>query len=293
MIDAFTSMFRVIFEFVKYPLFVVLAFFAIFLFSVFLNIAIEMTKGKRFKKGSRQRLKKKSVFRRLFVDAPHQFVLDLFNKDPDFFPYQGCIIFEGRQGNGKTISMVEFARRMQQECPLAKVTSNLAYKYEDRRLTHWKILTNYKNGINGVIVMIDETQNWFSSRDSQNFPPEMLSVVTQNRKNRRIILGTAQNFYLLAKAIRSQATEVRRCTTLLGCITIVRRFEPILDSEGNVVEFKKRGMYFFVHNEELRNAYDTYKVIENLSESGFKEQQLNADNVTNLSVVVNQNKKRK
>ena len=96
-------------------------------------------------------------------------------------------------------------------------------------------------------------------------------VITQNRKNRRIILGTSQNFYLLAKAIRSQATEVRRCTTLLGCLTIVRRAEPILDSEGNVAEWKKRGMYFFVHNKKLREAYDTYKVIENLSKSGFKE----------------------
>ncbi len=31
-------------------------------------------------------------------------------------------------------------------------------------------------------------------------------------------------------------------------------------------------MYFFVHNDELRNSYDTYKVIENLRKSGFKEE---------------------
>lgn len=108
-------------------------------------------------------------------------------------------------------------------------------------------------------------------------------VITQNRKNRRIILGTSQNFYLLAKAIRSQATEVRRCTTLLGCLTIVRRAEPILDSEGNVAEWKKRGMYFFVHNKKLREAYDTYKVIENLSKSGFKEPL--PDMSTNITIV--------
>ena len=118
---------------------------------------------------------------------------------------------------------------------------------------------------------MDELQNWFSSNDSKNFPPEMLSVITQNRKNRRIILGTSQNFYLLAKAIRSQATEVRRCTTLLGALTIVRRFEPILDSEGNVQEFKYRGWYFFVHDKELRDCYDTYKVIDRFKDVGFKE----------------------
>ena len=98
-------------------------------------------------------------------------------------------------------------------------------------LDHWSKLINYKNGIYGVIAVLDETQNWFASNKSRNFPPEMLQVIIQNRKNRRIILGTAQNFYLLAKAIRSQTTEVRRCATFFGCLTLVRRFEPILDSE--------------------------------------------------------------
>lgn len=179
--------------------------------------------------------------------------------------------------------MIEFAMRMQEEYPLAKCCSNLAYKYEDNKLKDWRMLMNYKNGKKGVIVIMDELQNWFSSNDSKNFPPEMLGVITQNRKNRRIILGTSQNFYLLAKAIRSQATEVRRCTTLLGCLTIVRRAEPILDSEGNVAEWKKRGMYFFIHNKKLREAYDTYKVIENLSKSGFKEQL--PDMSTNITIV--------
>ncbi len=85
---------------------------------------------------------------------------------------------------------------------------------------------------------------------------------------------------------------MRRCTTLLGCLTIVRRFEPILDSEGIVVEWKKRGMYFFVHDKKLRESYDTYKVIENLSKAGFKEQSV-VDNTTNVSFVVSSGKKRK
>ena len=38
-----------------------------------------------------------------------------------------------------------------------------------------------------------------------------------------------------------------------------------------MAEWKNRGMYFFVHNKKLRESYDTYKVIENLSKSGFKE----------------------
>lgn len=61
------------------------------------------------------------------------------------------------------------------------------------------MLINYKNGIKGVIVLMDELQNWFSSNDSKNFPPEMLQVITQNRKNRRVILGTVKTFIYCLK----------------------------------------------------------------------------------------------
>lgn len=292
MIEAFFNIFKIFFMFLKYPIYFVLFCFTIFFFSVCVNVVVQLFKGNRLPKGEIKRTKKKGFLRRIFIDTPHQLVIDMFDKEPDFFPYQGLVIFEGRQGAGKTISMVEFAMRMQNECPKSKVITNLSYKYENTKLKDWRMLMNYKNGHYGVIVAMDELQNWFSSNDSKNFPPEMLGVITQNRKNRRIILGTSQNFYLLAKAIRSQATEVRRCSTLLGCLTIVRRFEPILDSEGIVVEWKKRGVYFFVHNKKLRESYDTYKVIENLSKSGFKEQQY-LDNTTNLNIVVNPSKKKK
>lgn len=273
MIDIVWNIIRGFWALFKYPIYFVFACFCVFFFLVSVNIVIGFARGKRFSKGNHNKVKKKSMFRRIFVDTPHQFVEDLFDRESDFFRYQGLVIFEGRQGAGKTISMIEFAMRMQEEYPLAKCITNLGYQYEDDKLKDWRMLMDYKNDKRGVIVVMDELQNWFSSNDSKNFPPEMLSVITQNRKNRRIILGTSQNFYLLAKAIRSQATEVRRCTTLLGCLTIVRRAEPILDSEGNVKEWKNRGSYFFVHNKKLRDSYDTYKVIENLSKSGFKEQQ--------------------
>lgn len=239
------------------------------------NVLWEMKKGRRFKRGSRVRVEKHGFFRRLFWDFPKQYADDMLNYDPDFFRYQGCIIYTGRQGNGKTISMVHDAMMMLLEYPNAKCLSNLGFAWEDEPLTHWKQLIGYKNGKHGVVVMMDETQNWFSSNQSKNFPPEMLQVITQNRKNRRVILGTAQNFYLLAKAIRSQATEVRECLTFFGCITIVRRREPVLDATGDVREWKNRGFYFFVHDGELRAAYDTYRVIESLKDSGFQEPRIN------------------
>lgn len=253
------------------PLSIVLVVIVIFIIICGIWFIYYTCKGKRLKKGSRTFVKKDGVFKSLFFKLPERIVLDAFDRDPDFFRHQGLIIFEGIQGTGKSIGMIEFASRMQQEYPKAVCTSNYGYVNEDTILEDWRMLMSYTNGIFGVIVLIDELQNWFSSNDSRNFPPEMLSVITQNRKNRRIILGTAQNFYLLAKAIRSQTTEVRRCTTLFGALTLVRRFRPVLDSDGNVKEFKRLGFYFFVHDEKLRNSYDTYRVIQRLVNVGFQD----------------------
>ena len=146
------------------------------------------------------------------------------------------------------------------------------YVYHDAELDNWMKLTDYKNGKQGVVAVIDETQNWFGSNQAKRFPPQMLSVITQNRKNRRLILGTSQSFHLLAKTLRSQVTEVRDCLTLLGCITIVVRKEPELDYEGNVIKLKFKGVYWFVHTVEMRESYDTYKVIDSLVKSGFMEE---------------------
>lgn len=51
-------------------------------------------------------------------------------------------------------------------------------------------------------------------------------------------------------------------------------------------------MYFFVHNSKLRSAYDTYKVIENLRNSGFKDIVQDVQNNTTI-ILRNDNKKGK
>lgn len=273
----------------KIPIYILA--FVIFILAI--SVAIQYIylvkfKGYKIKKSNRQVIKKPNLLYQLFVAFPRRYAKDLLQREPDFFRYQGLHIFCGEQGSGKTIALVEFMMRMQKEYPSAKVMSNFGYLNQDTELTHWKQLLDYKNGFKGVIVGIDELQNWFSSNESANFPVEMLEVVTQNRKNRRVILGTSQVFTRLAKPIREQSTLIYEPITLFGCLTIVFIKKPILDSTGDVIEKKSRGWYFFVHTDELRNAYDTYKVIERLSKSGFKDKQYLPEN--NI-YVVNQNSK--
>ena len=268
MVKSFLNMFWAVFKLIIIPAVFIIGLICI---SLMLYFIIYCAKGNRPKTGDYVRVKRPDLIKSLFWLFPMQYIKDYFARDPEFFKHQGCIIFTGRQGNGKTIAMVEQAKNWQKEYPRAKTITNLAYADQDEELDHWNKLIDYKNGIYGVICLIDEMQNWFSSNASKNFPPEMLEVITQNRKNRRVIMGTAQSFNRLAKPIREQATEVRKCWTFFGCITFVQRVYPELNSSGDVISWKHRGFYYFVHTDAIRESYDTYKVIERLREVGFQD----------------------
>lgn len=215
--------------------------------------------------------KKRSWMLRLFIDAPRQIVIDKYNQEQNEFTEYGLIVFTGFQGSGKTSSMVQYILDLKDRFTQAKITTNFGFSGEDMVLDDWRKLTDFNNGRQGVICALDELQNWFNSKNSKNFPEGMLSVVTQNRKNRRVLLGTAQNFYMISKDIRTQTKEIRKCMTLFGCITIVHRVRPVMDNQGEIQKMQHLGFYWFVHDKRLRSSYDTYKVIENLSKADFKE----------------------
>ena len=58
------------------------------------------------------------------------------------------------------------------------------------------------------------------------------------------------------------------------------------DVSGQTDSKKYRGCFFFIQNERVRNAFDTYRKVENLAQEGFKtenEQIRNVDNTINIS----------
>lgn len=214
--------------------------------------------------------KRDGFFKQLFVSVPRRYMLDRFERDPDTFDPKGIHIFCGEQGSGKTMACVEMMLRYKKQYPKSKMITNFAVKGETDELAMWQQLLTYTNGNKGVIVGIDEIQNWFMS-GTNKLPEGMLEVATQNRKNRRILCCTAQVFTRVNKGLREQVTLVYEPHTFLGCFTVVIMRKPKFDSEGNVIERKYRGMYAFTHTDELREAYDTYKVIHTLAQEGFKD----------------------
>lgn len=85
MFKVFLNILVSIFNFLKYPIFIVVGLVVLFYLLIFINIVIGLFKGKRFKKGSHQKAKEHGFLRKIFIDLPHQYTEDMFNKDPDAF----------------------------------------------------------------------------------------------------------------------------------------------------------------------------------------------------------------
>lgn len=278
---------------------IVFVFCSVYLFWVLYYYA----KGKRIKRRkvppvSDHYIHPGSIFKRLFIDFPKRLVLDLYNKNPDSFDTFGVHIFCGEQGSGKSIAMMHFIKMCQERNPLCKVASNIEIDSQDSVISDWTDILTTNNGWRGQVVVLDEIQNWFSSMESKDFPPEMLTEVTQQRKQRKVIVGTSQVFTRMSKPIREQITYLYKPFTIAGCLTFVRVYRCKINDEGTVDNMRMQRMYFFVHDEELRNCYDTYGKVERQAIVGFQSRadQLHNDDVvvpdiTQLQQFYNNNKK--
>lgn len=194
-----------ILDILKYVLIAVASVIALIMLIIAVFVVVRLIKGERFKKREiKSKYKKRNVLVRLFYDFPKRKSADFFLKDPNAMTIHGVYVFAGEQGSGKTIAAIQFLREQTKLHPLIKVKSNIAIDFQDGKISHWKDIIFSNNGEIGEIDFIDEMQNWFSSNESKNFPVEMLTEVTQQRKQHKVIVGTSQVFTRLAKPIREQ-----------------------------------------------------------------------------------------
>lgn len=258
-------------DFIKYFFIVLLSLVLLIILFTLINIVILFFKGKRRKKFTKKPVyKKRSLLLKFFYDLPKALARDFYAKNPDTMKIHGLYIFCGTQGSGKTIAAVQFLREMIQRYPLIHVRSNIDIAFQDGGISHWYDIINVHNGEIGQIDFLDEIQNWFSSNDSRNFPPQMLQEVTQERKKHKVIAGTSQVFTRMSKPLREQTTFLCYPTTFFGCLTVVRVYKPEVDDSGTLVKRNFIRMYCFVHDDELRSAYDTYHRVESLGKAGLQ-----------------------
>lgn len=195
-----------------------------------------------------------------------RFIID--NKKRGIHLY-GIYGYFGLPGKGKTIAMSKQLREYRERYgDNIYIMTNYCYDDEDFSFTSWKqLLEDYDKPL---VVAWDEVQNEFNSRDFKDFPIALLTKLTQVRKGNGIqILYTSQRWHFVDKNFRSLSFGCYDCNTLLGNLTYTRLYDPIdYDNLCSQSDYDKRRKIHpkvtrsFLQNEELRNCYDSYKMLE-------------------------------
>ena len=190
-------------------------------------------------------------------------------KNDEIFPFYGMHFYVGRQGSGKTYSMTHELEKIRKKYPKCKIYTNYGYKYQNFPIYNISMLTDekYYNGCDGVVFAIDEIQNLYQSSNINNVPPEILGVVTQLRKQKVYIICTSQVFTRVSKPLREQAFYITECKTLFHSLTVCKKYnadEYLLDLDRVEKQATPIERYSIVHNDELRNLYDTYLLIKSI-----------------------------
>lgn len=184
-------------------------------------------------------------------------------KSDDGFQFAGLWTFSGSQGSGKTLLMMHLLKEVLKQSPNAIVVSNISiYGVPSIPYTDIEDFEKYTNGRDGVIFVIDEIHTLFNSLESKNMPLSTMQVWCQNRKNRRLILGTSQRFTRVAKGVREQTTFNYECKKGIGGFLYSYRvyLGDEYDDNGHYVGDEPK-RHFYVPQVSVMRMYNTLEVV--------------------------------
>lgn len=195
-----------------------------------------------------------------------------YRDNPDYFVPDGLLVFVGSQGSGKTLSAVNYVYRLVKKYPKSIIVTNLDLKdYPIDNIKVFRFRNNddfmrYNNEMRGVIFLIDEIQLYLNSLESKNINIEVMTQIAQQRKQRKHIISTSQVFGRMAKPLREQFSSVIVCKCMFGCFQFNRLIDKdSIDGEvatGTNLTGKVIKRFFWVHDPDMYQRYDTYVVID-------------------------------
>lgn len=190
------------------------------------------------------------------------------NSDPNELKVVGISIFCGPQGSGKTLSLVHYFKKIIADYPKAIVVTNIEFKFDiPNQVIQYSGFKDFEieNGIYGVIYLLDEIHLILNSLESKGVPLSVIVELSQQRKQRKLILGSSQVYSRMAKPLREQIRNVIVCKNYFGIFQfnyLIDAFETQENANGKL-EIKKMKTSFFFHRKEDYLNYDTYKKMAN------------------------------
>lgn len=189
---------------------------------------------------------------------------DFRKAHPEYFDLDGLLVFCGPQGSGKTLSAVQYCRKILNQYPQCIFVSNvrisgLPEQVQQVEYNGLDSLFDISNGYAGVLYLIDEIHLEFNSLESKNLSIEEMTEFAQQRKQRKHIVGTSQVFMRLAKPLREQIKNVVLCENLFGLVQHNKLIDGTTAIEENgKLKCEVKGNYWWLHTAELYSCYDTY-----------------------------------
>lgn len=190
------------------------------------------------------------------------------NRNKEEMTCTGINIFCGPQGSGKSLSMIHYLRKILKDYPKAIVVTNIEFNFEVKnQVIQYTGFEDFQieNGIYGVIYVLDEIHLILNSLESKGVPLSVIVELSQQRKQRKLILGTSQVYSRMAKPLREQVRNVIMCSNIANLLQfnyLIDAFKSTEDSNGKL-KYSKQKVSFFFHRKEDYLAYDTYKKMSN------------------------------
>lgn len=212
----------------------------------------------------------------------------------------GTCVFCGAQGEGKTLSAVQYVLRLLEMYPRCILVTNIAIKsrpynatveYDENGTAYIRhksgrlinestimldslykdfepitieyqgldMLKSVNNGKCGVIFLIDEIHLELNSLESKNIDIEVMVEISQQRKQKKHIVGTSQVFMRMAKPLREQIHDIIICKNYFQCLQLNKWIvgETAVEKNGKL-EADIKGRFCWFHKLDYYNEYNTY-----------------------------------
>lgn len=198
------------------------------------------------------------------VIASIRFDIAFRQSHPDFFEPEGILIFCGSQGSGKTLSAVQYIKKVCAKYPMAILVTNvdidgLPPTTQVIEYNGLDCLKNIENGHRGVIYFVDEIHLELNSLESKNIDMDTIVELSQQRKQRKHIVGTSQVYMRMAKPLREQVKDIVLCSNYFKYVQINKLIDGYGSHEDNgklIAKVVKR--FLWLHQPKLYASYDTY-----------------------------------
>jgi hypothetical protein len=269
--DLLTGFFKFVFKYIFMP------FLFPILFMIVSEFIYQIIKGERFKKGAYKNIGIGKLYGgaiyKLLVAFPRQFVQDQLHRNPEALREFGLWCICGEQGSGKNMTAAYLLKWFQARYEKVIVGSNIDFDSADYNISSFDDFINTNNGVNGNVALLDEAHLLFNNLgvNAKNFDENYLAEVCMQRKQRKVCFMLSQQFNRLNIVCRQNCFRLFEPHTFFNCLTIVFQYKLKTEADGQTVNKKFQRVFFFVHNDELRNSYDSYALVDKLAVDGFKE----------------------